>query len=500
MSQESSPHAVRSWTTADFGDLFENVTSSKLKLARKSYSPEGAFPVVDQGEEYVGGYSDDENLVHPGPLPVVIFGDHTRCVKFCDRRFIQGADGVKVLAPSAAVDPMFGYWALKAADIPSKGYARHFDLLRKTRFPVAPLPEQTRIVEAIESYFTRLDNAVATLGRVQANLKRYRASVLKAAVEGRLVPAEAELARREGRDYEPASVLLERILAERRRRWEEAELDALKARGKAPKDDKWKANYKEPVAPNTSELPELPEGWCWATMGQLCRVQGGFAFKSIDYQETGSPLIRISNISEGVAQVLPGNPRIPDRIASNMSGFYVKGGDILIAMSGATTGKLGRYTGSEIALLNQRVGRFLPQAPDLLVPDYTFLLASTIGSNALSRAYGAAQPNISPREIEETPVPLAPRLEQMRVAAATARYTSIADNIEASLDATAARSKQTRQSILKWAFEGKLADQDPNDEPASLLLERIKAEREATPTDGKTKTRKKRNGRKRSAA
>jgi type I restriction enzyme S subunit len=83
---------------------------------------------------------------------------------------------------------------------------------------LAPLPEQHRIVEAIESYFTRLDDAVATLERVQRNLKRYRASVLKAAVEGRLVPTEAELARAEGRDYEPASVLLERILAERRRR------------------------------------------------------------------------------------------------------------------------------------------------------------------------------------------------------------------------------------------------------------------------------------------
>ena len=80
---------------------------------------------------------------------------------------------------------------------------------------VPPVQEQHRIVEAIESYFTRLDDAVATLERVQRNLNRCRASVLKAAVDGRLVPTEAELARAEGRDYESASVLLERFKAER---------------------------------------------------------------------------------------------------------------------------------------------------------------------------------------------------------------------------------------------------------------------------------------------
>jgi len=138
-----------------------------------------------------------------------------------------------------------------------------------------PLPEQHRIVEAIESYLTRLDDAMATLERVQRNLQRYRASALKSAVEGRLVPTEAELARAEGREYEPASVLLERILVERRCLWEEAELEKMKAKGKVPKNDKWKAMYVEPVGPDTSELPELPQGWCWASMPQLGELSRG---------------------------------------------------------------------------------------------------------------------------------------------------------------------------------------------------------------------------------
>ena len=127
--------------------------------------------------------------------------------------------------------------------------------------PLPPLPEQRRIVAEIEKQFTRLDASIDGLKRAQANLKRYRASVLKAACEGKLVPTEAELARSEGRDYEPADRLLERILTERRAQWESQE----KRRGK----------YKEPRAPDTSDLPELPEGWVWATLPSIAEVRLG---------------------------------------------------------------------------------------------------------------------------------------------------------------------------------------------------------------------------------
>ena len=127
--------------------------------------------------------------------------------------------------------------------------------------PVPPLPEQHRIVAEIEKQFTRVDTSVAALKRAQANLKRYRTSALKAACEGKLVPTEAELARAEGRDYEPASQLLERILTERRARWE----SQPKRRGK----------YKEPPTPDTSDLPNLAEGWAWAMLRQLGELNRG---------------------------------------------------------------------------------------------------------------------------------------------------------------------------------------------------------------------------------
>ena len=137
----------------------------------------------------------------------------------------------------------------------------------------------------IEKQFTRVDASVAALKRVQANLKRYRASVLKAACEGRLVPTEAELARAEGRDYEPADRLLVRILSERRARWES--------------QDKPRGKYKEPSGPDNSALSELPEGWVWATIEQviLGTPQNGLYKPKSEYGD-GVPILRIDDFQD----------------------------------------------------------------------------------------------------------------------------------------------------------------------------------------------------------
>ena len=155
-----------------------------------------------------------------------------------------------------------GYW--KQISQESAGIALqnvNAKKLATLELPLPPLPEQRHIVAEIEKHFTRLDASVAALKRVQANLKRYRASVLKSACEGKLVPTEAELSQSEGRDYEPADRLLARIVTERRAQWESQK----NRRGK----------YKVPVEPDTSNLPELPEGWVWAVLAQLAAIGTG---------------------------------------------------------------------------------------------------------------------------------------------------------------------------------------------------------------------------------
>ncbi len=139
--------------------------------------------------------------------------------------------------------------------------------MRQIPVPIAPLDQQKLIVAEIEKQFSRLDEAVAALKRIQANLKRYKASVLKAAVEGKLTEEwrsrRGTLQRAPTKD-ETGAELLKRILIERRKKWEE---DYIKkyvgAHGHAPKDDSWKKKYKEPASPDTSKLPELPKGWVW---------------------------------------------------------------------------------------------------------------------------------------------------------------------------------------------------------------------------------------------
>jgi type I restriction enzyme S subunit len=179
-------------------------------LDKSNYAASGAYPVIDQGEAFIGGYTDDARKVYRGQLPVILFGDHTRRAKLVDFPFVVGAQGIKILRPSKSFEPRFLTQLVSTLPITDRGYGRHYALLRQQHFLCPPMVDQIRIVAEIEKQFTRLDAGVAALRRAQANLKRYRASVLKAACEGKLVPTEAELARAEGREYESGAALLER--------------------------------------------------------------------------------------------------------------------------------------------------------------------------------------------------------------------------------------------------------------------------------------------------
>lgn len=169
---------------------------------------------------------------------------------------------------------------IKSVGTPDLGLQR----IRNFGVPVPPPKEQKRIVAEIEKQFTQLEAGIAALRRVQVNLKRYRAAVLKAACEGRLVSTEAELARKEGRAYESADKLLARIHTERRKK--------LTGCGK----------YKEPAAPDIAKLPSIPVGWAWATLDALADVKGGITKDQKRKHSAPArlvPYLRVANVQRG---------------------------------------------------------------------------------------------------------------------------------------------------------------------------------------------------------
>jgi type I restriction enzyme S subunit len=139
------------WQTCAVSDSFvKNKVGRQNQIPAKEIAEIGRFPVVDQGQKFVAGYCDDESKVIDFDLPLIIFGDHTRCFKYVDFPFVLGADGTKVLLPNKKLyDPRFYYFALLALEIPSRGYNRHFTILSERRLPLPPLPEQKKIAHIL---------------------------------------------------------------------------------------------------------------------------------------------------------------------------------------------------------------------------------------------------------------------------------------------------------------------------------------------------------------
>ena len=224
----------------------------------------------------------------------------------------------------------------------------------------------------------------------------------------------------------------------------------------------------------------MPDSWEWTTVGEICFFENGYAFSSDDYTTSGIPLIRISNIKDN---------QISTENCVYIQGdyedkFQICNGDLLIAMSGATTGKMGIYLSNKKAYLNQRVGNIKVIDSQSLCLEYRNLFLRSKSEEILKLAYGGAQPNISGTMISSLQVPLPPISEQYRIVAETERWFALIELIEQGKVDLQTTIKQAKSKILDLAIHGKLVPQDPNDEPASELLKRINPKAEITCDNG----------------
>lgn len=321
---------------------------------------------------------------------------------------------------------------------------------RDLAFPLPPAPEQRLIVAEIEKQFTRLEAGVAALRRMQANLKRYSAAVLKAACEGRLVPPEVELQRQlktKNSKLETGAQLLARILTERRQNWQ--------GRGK----------YKEPAAPDTRNLPSLPESWTWVSWEMVLAHEDG-AFKRGPF---GSALTKAIFVEKGFKvyeQYCPINDDCsfaryyitPEKF-EELQAFEVKAGDYLISCSGVTLGRITRVPEHfERGIINQALLRVRIDESVINHRYFLRLFRSALFQTAIfDNSTGSAIPNVKGvKDLKAMAIPLPPLAEQTRIVAEVERRMSVVEDLEAGVSANLLRAARLRESILQKAFTGEL--------------------------------------------
>ena len=390
---------TNNWQIKKLGEVCDKISLNKIKIKQKDYLLEGKFPVIDQGQDIIGGYFNDENLVVPNEPPFIIFGDHTKVKKFIPFKFIAGADGVKVLKAKENVLPKFLFYLLHTIKIENKGYARHFQLLEKENFLFPKdLETQHAIVSKIEELFSELDKGIAELKTAQQQLKTYRQSVLKSAFEGKLTNENVN----DG---------------------------------------------------------ELPDGWENYKIRDVCdNVKVGIVIKPTTFyskDNSGIKAFRSANVRE--FQVNDSN-WVYFTEESNEINFRtkLKEGDVLLVRSGYPGTSCvvpKKYDGSnaiDILIATPNKGKILS--------DYLCCFNnSPLGKGMFTaNSRGVAQKHLNVGEYSKLKINVPSLKEQHRIVQEIESRLSVADKMEQSIQESLQKAEALRQSILKKAFCGEL--------------------------------------------
>jgi type I restriction enzyme S subunit len=403
-----------SWCWFAFGQFWIDYTDSHRKVPQKNYLSEGKLAVVDQGEIQIGGYTNNLSMQSSVPLPAIVFGDHTRAVKYIDQPFAQGADGVRVLAPAHGVDPAFGYHALRCVRLPDKGYSRHFKFLKATSFPVAPPSEQRRIVAKIDSLASKSRRAREHLDHMPRLAEKYKQVVLAAAFRG-------ELSDSAGR-----------------------------------------------VPPFLSSVVALRTG------------PFGSALHKSDYVKGGIPIVNPMHIANGRI-VQSSDMSVTKEKAKDLSEFQLVEGDVVLARRGVM-GRCAVVTSRQAGFLCGTGSMIVRPEQDRLLPHFLqrYLSSPDVIDALEEGAVGTTMVNLNQSILLRQRIPLPTLSEQTEIVRRIDSAFAWIDRLTA--EATGARNLINRldQAVLAKAFRGELVPPDPKDEPASLLLDRVRAERQGS--------------------
>ena len=369
----------------------------EMKTKQKDYLAQGNLAIIDQGQPLIGGYSNSIKMQIRCNLPVIVFGDHTRAVKYINFPFGAGADGIKILEPKKDVTAKYLYYGTQylTLTLPDKGYARHYQYLEKEDLYLPPIPEQERIVAHIEELFSELDAGVETLKKTKAQLDVYRQAVLKEAFEGHLTKSKQV----------SASVLSEFI--------EKPHYGTSK-----------KCTYENNGYKAVYRIPNINHA-----IGRISKDD----IKYAQFTQTELQNIELHN---GDLLIIRSNGSI--NLVGRAAIIYESDTDATFA------GYLMRLRINDPSILN----------PFFLL-HYLQSHSARIYIESKAKSTSGVH-NINSQEISQLPIPLYKIEDQKKIVAEIESRLSICNNIEQTIDAALEQSKALRHSILKEAFEGKI--------------------------------------------
>ena len=429
----------KGWEWVPLGSYVENHDGRRIPISKKEReSRSGSFPYYGASGviDTIDGFTHDGEFLLIGEDGANLL-TRSKPLAFLTRGKVWVNNHAHVLRCKPGYSNAYLAYFINSIDLSQyvTGTAQpklSQSMMNKILIPVAPPERQEEIVAEIEKQFSRLDEAVANLKRVKTNLKRYKASVLKDAVEGRLVPTEAELARREGRSFETGEQLLQRILETRRNSWS--------GRGK----------FRTPDAPER-DISELPEGWTWSSIDQLADVGTGATpnRSKVEFWVGGD----VPWVTSGVANgdyVDKASEFVTERALAETNLTLYPAGTLLVAMygEGKTRGKCAELripatTNQALAALqvNDQVRAYLRHFLELNYEEMRKV------------ASGGVQPNLNLSLVRTVAVPLPPVGEQVRIVAEVDRRLSLIRGVETEIDANLKRAQALRQSVLSKSFQ-----------------------------------------------
>lgn len=426
IKKDDQPYPIPdNWVYLTFDIVCSNETSSSKKIQQKDYLETGIIAVVDQGINFIGGYTNDEDQQYDGELPVIIFGDHTRIVKYIDFPFAQGADGVKILKPSKIYIPLFLYYYLLYLYIPDMGYRRHFKFVKEARFPLPPLQEQKRIVQKLSSMLEKLKQAKELICEAKETFENRRAAILDLAFTGKLTE-----------------------------KWRE-------------KNNNLVNDFKKIGHPSKISV-KIPESWAIIPFGKIAAIEANL----VDPRDfKNSPHIAPNNIEKKTGRLLEFNSIEEDGVKSPK--HFFRKGQIIYS-------KIRPYLSKVIiaefdGLCSADMYPISTELNTLFL--YNFMLSQIFLNYATNAGSRTVLPKINQKELNRIPVICPPLREQKEI-------VRILDSIfsneseSSSLLELEKEIELIEKSILSKAFRGELDTNDPDDEPAQDLLKRILHERE----------------------